>query len=183
MAEVPVVNGQYPSYAVDPALAPHLDYLVEGVKQRGRFKNMDNMIEALKDEDVKNAIQDSIGYLNRMPPESSYSWGDMIYGDTRFLTMLYKVAIKLCMETLIADWTHHGYDARLEEFELPSRLPEYQALVGQLDAEIERDWSAFKKSQQLGAYGFSAGTSSGSVLTSRSFYGRLFGGATTKGFR
>lgn len=172
------------NYETDPLLAPHLSALVTGLKQRGRFDKIDNPIEQPSDADLENALKDSLSYLNRMPPESSYGWDTVVSGDPRLLPIVYKVAQKLTLEMLVHDWTHNGYDIRLEEFDLPSKLGEYQALVGQLDAEIERDFAEFKKSEQLAARGRStSGAGSTNALAFRSSYTYRSGRGGWPGFR
>ena len=158
---------QVPNYVTDPDLEPHLDALVEQVKERARFSELDNLITPPSDKEIANAIKDSLHKINIVPPESSFGWNDVLFGDKRLLPIIYKQSIKNVLEVLVADWTGNGDNIRIEEFEIASKLSDYQALLGQLDAEIERDLTPFKQSQQLGIRGQSAGATSLNPLVGR----------------
>lgn len=168
-----------PNYEVDPALEPHLDNLVKQVKIRGRMFGIDNLITPPKDDEIKLAIQDSLSVFNRVPPESSYGWDTAIYGDQRFLPMIYKISVKLVLDMLVRDWTHNGYDINLEEFSVQNKLSEYQALVGQMEAELDKELGEFKVSLQKIAIGVSTGSTSPSLLVrssrSWSYSGGIWG--------
>lgn len=156
-----------PNYVTDPDLEPHLPALISEVKQRGRLDELDNLITPPTDAQIANAIKDSLHKINITPPESSIGWGQVIYGDKRLLPIIYKQALKNIIEMLVIDWTGNGDTIRLEEFEIASKLSEYQSLMGQLDAEIERDLTPFKQSMQLAVRGRSTGASSTNILIGR----------------
>lgn len=169
---------QVPNYETDPQLADHLDALIEEVKKRGRLDEVDNLLTTPTNEQIANAIKDSINKINTTPPESSFGWQEVIFGDKRLLPIIYKQSIRNVIEMLVLDWTSNGDNVRLEEFELSNKLQDYQAMLGQLDAEIERDLGPFKASMSLIARGKSTGRESPNILIGRYPYrsGRgLFG--------
>ena len=113
---------------------------------------------------------DSLSYYNRVAPRSYIGWDDVIFGDPLLLPLIYKIAQKLVLETLVHDWTHNGFPVRLDEFEVESKLSDYQTLVGQLDSEISRDLENFKPSQQLAVRGRSIGQSALNPLVQRTVF-------------
>lgn len=128
-----------------------LDSVIESVKVRTRFGQMDNMITALTRDEYVASIYDAIDLINSAPPASSFTFRS-IYEmvDTRLKLLVVLGASMLLVRTLIFDWTAHGLDSDIGEFSIPNRLGDYKDLFSMLEDEFNSKLEVWKKS--MGKY-------------------------------
>jgi len=114
---------------------------IKDVKIWCRFDQIDNLLPAPTDEEVKIAINMALDNINSAPPKSSYTLLGTIGNGAWYTTLMYG-ACKNILWTLLVDWTANGIDAQLDSLSLQSKRPDYESLFNmasdQFNALLEK---------------------------------------------
>ena len=121
---------------------------ITDVKIWCRFSQIDNLLPAPSDEEIKIAINMALDNINSAPPRSSFTLLGTIGVGAWYTTLMYG-ACKNILWTLLVDWTANGIDAQLDSLSLQSKRPDYEALFNLASEQFNSSLEKTKQSYGL----------------------------------
>lgn len=119
------------------------------VFNRTRFHMVENMLERPTDDEIDCALFDALDDINSAAPTTNFTIDKICeMTDKRWKRMLIFGGAKNTVGMLVADWTANGFDAQIEEFNVPSKLSDYSSLWTELTNQFNDMLDKLKKSTQ-----------------------------------
>ncbi|HEC63792.1 MAG TPA: hypothetical protein ENI23_00695 [bacterium] len=133
--------------------------LVSEMDTKYRLICIETVLDRPPDEDEKSAaLFDALQDINSAPPQTFFSMENIagsvesnvwsIPSDTRWLRLLLLGAARSMAQTLIWDWTANGFIANIDDFEIESKLSDFQALESQLSERFNEILEKLKETSQ-----------------------------------
>lgn len=150
-----------------------IEDLIQEVKLKARFDNIDDIVDLPSDDEIKAALFDTLDDINSLEPETNFLMRDILeMDDTRWKRVLTLGAAANTVQTLVFDWTHNGFEADLNNgVNVTNRLSDYQSLLQSLKDEFDQRLEKLKAaSQRFSIVRHFATTASSTISYSKRYY-------------
>jgi hypothetical protein len=145
-------------------------------KNRFRYPLMENVLEAITDEEIEYALLDSLDEINSMGPQTHFTFLDVWTGaDTRWKRILLLGANKNSLLTLLNDWTQRGFDLNIANGEIvqDDRREKINELYGTLVERFDDLLTKLKETSQKFSKGFTSSNNNVLGISSSSLFRRV----------
>lgn len=144
---------------------------IEAVKGRTRFPIMENILEAITDDEIGYAVLDALDEINSFEPETKFTLVDVwTQEDTRWKRLLLLGANKNSILTLLNDWTQRGFDVDIANGEIrqEDRRERINDLYSTLNDRFDDLLDRLKRTSQRFAKGFTSQNNNALLLNTSS---------------